>query len=142
MTTAQQAGFALAFTVDRPPPEVFAAVLDVGSWWTGEIEGSSGAVGDEFDYRHGAQHFSRQRVTVLEPDRRVVWHVVDSALAFAADPTEWTGTDIVFDLVAVDGGTEVRFTHVGLLATCDCYQACSAGWSHYVGRSLRTRITW
>ncbi|HCB59269.1 MAG TPA: ATPase, partial [Arthrobacter bacterium] len=45
----------------------------------------------EFTYRHPPQHYSLQRVVKLEPDRRVVWRVTDSHLAFISEPGEWTG---------------------------------------------------
>jgi len=76
--------YSTAFTVPQSPAQVFAAVRDVVSWWTGEIDGWAAAVGDEFTYRHPPQHYSRQRVVELEPERRVVWRVTDSELAYVA----------------------------------------------------------
>ncbi|MFT3769740.1 MAG: SRPBCC domain-containing protein [Minicystis sp.] len=123
----------LAITVDRTPEAVFAALNDVRSWWTGAIEGDADRVGAEFTYRHEALHRSRQRVTELVPGKRVVWHVVEGHLSFASNPNEWTGTDIVFDIVPRGARTEVRLTHVGLRPACDCYGACSRGWSAFFG---------
>lgn len=141
MTTQTERGYTTSYVVEQSPDEVFAAVVDVPAWWTGEIEGSTGEVGAEFTYRHPPQHYSRQRVTELEPGRRVVWRVVDSHLSFVSEPAEWTGSDIVFEIVPVAGGTELRFTHVGLVPGVECFGACSAGWLHYVGGSLHSLIT-
>ena len=102
------------FTVDRTPDEVFAAITNVRGWWSGEIEGPTDELGAEFTYRYEDVHRSTQRITELVPGRRVAWHVVDGYLNFVDDPTEWTGTDITFDIAATADGTQVRFTHVGL----------------------------
>ncbi|GGU14238.1 SRPBCC family protein [Lentzea flava] len=141
MTTRTDRGYTTSYVVEQSPDEVFAAVLDVPAWWTGEIEGNAGEVGAEFTYRHPPQHYSRQRVTELEPGRRVVWRVVDSHLSFVSEPAEWTGSDIVFDIVAADSGTELRFTHVGLVPDVECFGACSTAWLHYVNGSLHSLIT-
>jgi hypothetical protein len=133
--------FSTSFTVDRSPADVFAAVNDVRGWWTGDVEGPTAALGDEFTYRHEDLHRSTQRVTESVPERRVVWLVTDAHLSFAADPQEWTGTQIVFDLAPVPSGTEVRFTHVGLSPDGDCYESCSSAWQWFVGDRLRQRIT-
>ena len=89
--------FTIAFCVDRSPDEVFA-VNDVRSWWPGPIEGGTDDIGGEFTYRHGDEHRSMQRITELAPGKRVAGRVVDVYLDFAADKTEWTGTEITFDI--------------------------------------------
>lgn len=134
-------GYSTSFTVDQSPEEVYAAILNVPAWWTGQVEGTTDEIGAEFSYRHPPQHYSRQRVTELEFARRVVWQVVDSELSFVSEPAEWTGSDIVFEIAPVADGTELRFTHVGLLPEVECYDACSTGWIHYVGGSLHSLIT-
>jgi hypothetical protein len=134
-------GYSTSYTVEQSPAAVFAAILDVGAWWTGQIEGSADELGAEFTYRHPPQHYSLQRVVELDPDRRVVWRVTDSHLAFVSEPGEWTGSDIVFDIVPTAGGAELRFTHVGLVPDVECFGACSAAWQHYINGSLRSLVT-
>ncbi len=144
MTTQAQRterDYSTSYTVEQSPDEVYAAVLDVRSWWTGEVEGRTDEVGAEFTYRHPPQHYSRQRVTELEPGRRVVWQVTDSLLSFVSDPAEWTGSEIVFDIVPVGRGAELRFTHVGLVPDVECFGACSTAWLHYVDGSLHSLVT-
>jgi hypothetical protein len=140
-TARAEGGYSTSFTVQQSPQEVFAAVLDVGAWWTGQVEGRADELGAEFSYRHPPQHYSLQRVDGLEPDRRVVWRVTDSHLSFAPHPEEWTGTEIVFDIVPTADGTELRFTHVGLVPQVECFGACSTGWLHYINGSLRSLVT-
>ena len=133
--------FTASFTVDQTPAAAFAAVTDVRGWWSGQIEGDTDALGAEFTYRYQDVHYSRQVVTEFTPDRRVVWSVVDSYLDFVEDKEEWTGTEVVFEVVPVDGGTEVRFTHVGLSPAYECFDGCSSAWGFYVTDSLRRLIT-
>jgi hypothetical protein len=133
-------GLVVGLFVDRSPGEAFTAVVDVRQWWSGEIDGVPDRIGAVFTYRHGDVLRSTQQVTQSVPGRRVAWHVIEGYLAFSADPYAWTGTEITFDLVAVGGGTEIRFTHVGLVAELDCFESCAAAWQHHIGTSLRRRI--
>jgi len=133
--------YTTSLTVDQTPAEVFAAINDVRGWWTGEIDGATAALGDEFTYRHGDVHVSTQRIIESTPGERVVWLVVEAHLAFTADPGEWTGTEITFDIARAGGQTVLRFTHVGLVPQVECFDACSNAWGAYVSGGLRNRIT-
>jgi hypothetical protein len=138
---ANSRGYSTSYTVEQSPAEVYAAILNVPAWWTGQVEGTADVVGAEFSYRHPPQHYSRQRVAELEFARRVVWEVVDSELSFISEPEEWTGSEIIFEITPVNNGTELRFTHVGLMPNVECYEACSAAWIHYITGSLHSLIT-
>ena len=45
---------------------------------------------------------------------------------------EWAGTTIVFELAPADGGSELRFRHVGLTPQLECFDMCHEGWTHYL----------
>lgn len=131
----------ITFFVDQTPEAAFAAIRDVTRWWGEGIEGSTAALGDVFDYRHEELHRSRQRLVDVVPARRLEWLVLDDAwLSFVADRAEWKGTRLRFELVPQPDGTEVRFTHVGLDRTHECFDTCSKAWGFYVGESLRSLI--
>ena len=132
--------YTATFIVDQTPDEAFAAINDVRAWWTGEIEGGTERLGDEFTYRYKDIHYSKQKIAELIPGRRVVWTVLDSQLSFIADKSEWTGTTITFDITKVGDKTEVRFTHIGLLPNVECYDACSDAWGGLITGSLRNLI--
>jgi Activator of Hsp90 ATPase homolog 1-like protein len=132
--------FTLTFTADKSAAEVFDAINDVRSWWSGEITGNTDAKGAEFSYRYEDLHESTQRITELERGRKIAWHVLDAALSFVGNPSEWKGTTIVFDLEQKGSKTEVRFSHVGLSSKFECYEACSKGWTALLTKNLPRRI--
>ncbi len=129
----------LTFTVDRTPHEVYETINDVRSWWGGLV-GRNDVIGEEWVYFVPDIHFSKFRTTELEPGKRIAWLVTDSELSFLEDKQEWTGTTVEFDLVAVDAGTEVRFTHRGLTPDVECYEVCDLAWTEYIVGSLRNHI--
>lgn len=133
----------LTFTylVDQSPMEVFNAVNNVRGWWGEAIEGATENVGDEFIYRHGDMHYSKQKLVEVVPGKKVVWLITDSWLTFIADKTEWNGTTISFDISEKDGKTELQFTHHGLTRELECFTMCSGGWNHYANKSLYSLIT-
>ncbi len=133
--------FTTSFVVDASPDEVFDAVNNVRGWWSGQIEGETDRLGAEFTYRYEDIHYSHQRIAELAPGQKVVWQVLDAYLNFTADPNEWTGTRISFELARKGERTEVRFSHLGLVPDFECFENCSAAWSFYINDSLRRLIT-
>ena len=133
--------YSTSFTVSQSPEEVMAAIGNVRGWWSEEIDGKTDRFGAEFEFRSGNVHRSTQKITEWVPGRKVVWHVVKSRLNFVEDKSEWTGTDIVFEIARKGDQTELRFTHVGLVPAIQCYGDCSGAWGFYVNDSLRSLIT-
>lgn len=132
--------FTTAFTVDETPEAAYAAINNVRGWWTGDIEGKTDALGDEFTYRYEDLHYSKQKLTELVPGRKVAWQVLDSRLSFVANQSEWNGTTIVFDIGKRGDKTEIRFTHRGLDPHHECYDGCSDAWTGYIKGSLKELI--
>ena len=132
--------FTTTISVDQTPEEAFAAINNVRGWWSGEIEGSTDKLGDEFTYRYEDVHYSKQKITQLIPGKKVVWLVVDSYLKFVKDKTEWNGTEITFEVSEKGNKTEVRFTHLGLVPEFECFSDCSSAWGSYINSSLRSLI--
>jgi uncharacterized protein YndB with AHSA1/START domain len=132
--------FTATFTVDQTPEEVFAAINNVRGWWTGEIEGATDKLGDEFTYRYEDIHYSKQKITESIPGKKIVWRVVDAKLNFTQDKQEWVNTEITFDIAQKGDQTEVRFTHLGLVPAFECFNDCSNAWGMYINGSLRNFI--
>ncbi|HZY47685.1 MAG TPA: SRPBCC domain-containing protein [Candidatus Bathyarchaeia archaeon] len=134
-------GFTTTFLVDQTPKEVFDAINNVRGWWSGNIEGYTDKLGAEWTYRYKDLHRSKQKITELVPNKKIVWHVLDSYLSFVKDKTEWNGTDVVFEISRKDDQTQLTFTHAGLIPEFECYDDCSNAWGGYVNGSLRRLIT-
>lgn len=133
--------FTTSVTIRRTPQEVFDAINDVRGWWSEEVDGVTDRVGGEFAYRghddaETVEHLARIRVVDLVPGERVVWRVLENSMSFISDQAEWRDTEIRFELTAVDGGTELRFTHVGLVPSYECFDVCREAWGLYIRTSL------
>ena len=98
-----QQDFKTAFITSKTPEEIFGAITNVRSWWSGlygeEIIGESRAVNDEFTFSAGGGiHFSKQKLIELVPNKKVVWLVTESNLSFLKQTNEWVNTRICFEI--------------------------------------------
>lgn len=133
--------YTTAFTVEQSPLAAFEAITNVRGWWSQNIRGRTDEAGEAFDYAFKDIHRARIEVTELLPGKKVAWRVLENEFNFTEDKTEWTGTDIVFDITSTAEGTQVRMTHIGLVPEYECYEICSDGWGTYFRGSLRALIT-
>jgi hypothetical protein len=133
--------YTMTFTVDQTPEEAFAAINNVRGWWSQAIEGDTDKLGAVVYYHYQDLHRCTFKITEFVPGKKVVWHVLQNYFPFVQDKTEWTGTDVIFEITKKDNKTEVRFTHVGLVPAYDSYTVFSDGWGTYSNGSLRSLIT-
>ncbi|WP_341904103.1 SRPBCC domain-containing protein [Fluviicola taffensis] len=129
--------FTFTVRTDKTPREVFQAIKQVRSWWSGlyeeEFSGDSENLGDEFSFRAGGgAHYSKQKLVEIIPDEKLVWLITESDFTFIEKADEWTGTKLVFEISEKGGQTELIFTHVGLTPEVECYDACAPAWSQYL----------
>ena len=132
--------YTTTFTVDQSPAEVFAAINNVRGWWSELIEGNADKLGAVVYYHHKDLHRCTFQITEFVPSKKVVWHVLQNYFPFVQDKTEWTGTEIVFEIAKKGDKTELHFTHVGLVPSYECFNVCSDGWGTYIKGSLRNLI--
>ncbi len=128
-------------SVKQTPQEAFEAINNVRGWWSGEIDGKTFTLGDEFTYNVPGTHWCKMKITEFIPGKKVVWLVEDSNLSYTKAKTEWNDTRITFDISQSNGKTEVRFTHFGLVPAYECYNDCADAWGMLVGGNLRKLIT-
>jgi hypothetical protein len=133
--------FSMTLVFSQTPEQVFNAVNNPQNWWSGEINGSSHKLNDEFTYRYKDFHFSKQKVVEMIPNQKVVWLVTEGSINFVEDKKEWTGTKISFEIFEQDNKTHLRFTHLGLNPGIECFDSCSSAWTRLIGESLFSLIT-
>ena len=142
--TMNDESYRTTLVVDATPDRAFEAINDVRGWWSQDVDGRTDTVGAEFAYRgnqDGANvHRARIRVTELVPGQRVAWHVLDNWMSFIDDQAEWKDTRIVFEISQTGGGTEIRFSHLGLVPAYECFDVCFDAWTFFVQSSLRALI--
>ena len=106
--------YTVTIEVAKSPGDVFNHIInDVSKYWPEEFEGKSTHLNDEFEFRSGDSHYSKNKVIELEPNKKVVWLVTGSIRK--TDNFDWTGTKMTFELTPKDGGTVVKFTYDGFI---------------------------
>ncbi|MEZ0005744.1 uncharacterized protein YndB with AHSA1/START domain [Flavobacterium sp. 28YEA47A] len=137
----KQENFTTSFIVDATPRKVFDAINNVRGWWSENIEGPTDKLNGEFSYHYMDVHRCRIKVTEMQTDTKIVWHVLDNNFKFTKDKSEWKNTHIIFDITEKNGKTEMKFTHQGLVPTYECYQVCHDAWTYYIQESLKMLVT-
>ena len=133
--------FTTTILLDQTPAAAFEAVKNPQDWWSGEIKGSAEKLNDEFTYRYKDLHFSKQRIVEIIPNQKVVWLVTESIINYVEDKSEWTGTNISFEISEHGNRTQLRFSHLGLVPQIECFDDCSTSWSKLIRQSLFSLIT-
>jgi uncharacterized protein YndB with AHSA1/START domain len=119
--------------IQATPEAVFRSVATtdgIAEWFT---------EADSADYREGGTlelNFGDERVaftvTELADSSRIVWHCTTR-------DNSWFDTQIAFEFVERDGGTLVRFDHLGWPEVSDRFRDCSMSWAYFL-ESLRSYL--
>jgi uncharacterized protein YndB with AHSA1/START domain len=108
--------------------EVFDALTTLeglSSWWTPAT--GQATAGGELTFTFGPQATAVMRVDMAERGVGVRWTNTECVVE------DWVGTEQDFAIDALsDGGTEIRFRHIGLTPQLECYGDCESGWNHFV----------
>ncbi len=129
-----------SITANVTPAEAFNSICKVTEWWSKNIDGKTEDLNDVFTYHPGDTRVTF-KITEFNPDKKIVWHVTDCYLHWLTDKTEWTNTDVVFEIVEKGDATQITLTHIGLVPQVECYEGCVKGWNFFIGESLRKLIT-
>jgi uncharacterized protein YndB with AHSA1/START domain len=113
--------------IKAAPETVYRALNDekaLAGWWTANTNASA-AVGGIHQFRFGDAGFNHMEVVELIPWQRVKWRCVGGA-------PEWIGTELTFDLKALDDRTIVLFAQRGWKEPVEFMHYCSTKWATYL----------
>lgn len=133
--------FTTTILVDQSPEAVFNAINDPRAWWSEGITGSTAKLNDVFEYGYEDVHTCKMKLTVVVPNKKVTWHVLENYFKFTKDKSEWIGTNITFEISEKDTKTKLVFTHHGLVPEYECFDICRNAWTQYIQSSLYKLIT-
>jgi uncharacterized protein YndB with AHSA1/START domain len=125
-------------TIQAPPDRLFDAVATLDGlrgWWTPRASGTESLGGEiRLAFEGLDEHIDLQVIAWRRPVE-VEWRVVEHTAL-----EDWNGTTIRF-LLSARGpkSCSVAFRHLGLSPALSCYDACEAGWEHFLG-SLATFV--
>ena len=96
----------------------------LSKWWTSDTRGA-GAVGSIIEFRFGGGGPDFE-VIELVPDRRVRWRHSGSM------PTNWMGSEILYELREDDKQTILNFSHYNWSQSDEFLAHCSTKWAIFM----------
>ena len=109
-----KANYSTTIEVTRPASDVFNHIANnVAEFWPEEFEGECSKLNDEFIFRTGDSHYSKNKVVEFVPGKKLVWLVTESLRK--TDGFDWTGTKMIFELIPKGDNTLLKFTYDGVV---------------------------
>ena len=71
------------------PQEAFDKISRVSEWWGKNFEGKSSKVNDVFTVRFPSGDMYKIRIAETDPDKRIVWDVIDAFQGWVKNTSEW-----------------------------------------------------
>lgn len=129
--------YSATITILKSPEAVFNCIKEVPEWWSNDFTGSSSSLDDEFVIHHTHAHYSNQKLVEVIPAQKITWLVTHSKLDWLKKvQNEWTNTKMIFEIIAGEDKTILRFTHEGLTPEKECYERCKQGWDMVITERL------
>jgi uncharacterized protein YndB with AHSA1/START domain len=124
-------------TFAAPPERLHDAITTedgLAAFWTDQTTAEP-VVGSTATFVFGPDAHTRfdMRIDAIQPDR-VDWTCTDG-------PDEWRGTRLRWLLTPADGGTKLRFEHLGWESTDGAVAMCSYTWAMILDRLERYLAT-
>ena len=116
--------------IETTPDRLYEAITTqkgLAGWWTPQVKAEP-IVGilNEFHFVGTTLTF---RIDKLEPGRHVAWSSVQV-------PSDWKGTQVLFDITPGDATVNLRFSHTGFTSLFGSFGVTSYSWAQYL-RSLK-----
>lgn len=127
--------FHLTITVNTNKEKAMQLISRPDNWWVTGITGVTDKLGGKFHVPMGETRIDFE-IIVYKPGKRINWKVTGSHIPWLKNIHEWTGTEVVFNILSNGDTTRIDFTHVGLVPTVECYKGCEQGWTEHIAHSL------
>ncbi len=102
-------------------------------WWTTRAERMVQGVTVRFHNSHATFAF--------DADSPLIWHCTNAHMIINDyDPTEWTGTQLIWTITETSTGCDITLEHVGLNASLACRDVCTRGWQSFFETSLKAHL--
>ncbi len=110
---------------------------DMRKWWSLRVEQTDAQATIRFYNSHVTFAFDAEGT-----DSRFSWTCVDANMIIegTADPSEWLGTKLLWEVAPTRTGSRVTLTHQGLNPDMECHNVCVAGWGRYFENSLKNHL--
>ncbi len=108
-----EANYAVSIEFAKPANAVFNHIIELSKWWPEDFVGGEIKLNEEFVLKVGDEHFSKNKVIELLPDRKLVWITTESVRK--SDGYDWSNTKFIFELTPKGDNTELRFTYDGVV---------------------------
>ena len=105
--------YTTAIEVSKSPRDVFDHLVELSKWWPEEYVGEKIKLGTEFIFRIGDEHFSKNKVIELEPNKKLAWLATESFRK--TDGFDWSGTKMIVELSPRGDNTVITFTYDGVV---------------------------
>jgi len=134
-TLTSQQDYRSSIVANVTAEEAYEKIARINEWWAMNFEGSARNTDDTFTIHFGDTRVDF-KITEAIPGKKSNLYVTDCWLPWLNDKTEWTGTEVVFELSQEGDSTKIDVTHVGLTPDIECYNGCKQGWDHFIKLSL------
>ena len=131
----EKKNFHRTIKVNASAEEAMKKIGRVNGWWAKNFNGKAEKLNDKFSVHFG-KTFVDFKISELVPNKKVVWKVTDCNLHWIKNKKEWNGTEVVFEISEKKKGTQIDFTHIGLVPGVECYEDCEVGWDGHITNSL------
>jgi hypothetical protein len=117
-----------------------AVSTGINKWW-GRVDNSNiNKVGDTFTVFFEEDTEWVFEIIYYSPNKEIHWKCIKAnhyITGLENIEQEWLNSEIIWNIKEVEGGVEVSFEHIGLTPKLNCYDACDAGWTHFITTSLK-----
>src|SRR6476661_1327505 len=96
--------------VAQSPEEAFTAIQNFRGWWSEDIEGNTDVLNETFFYHFKDIHLCKIKLIEKEPNRKLVYKVLDNEFSFIDDKSEWVNSKLIFDITVEGSKTQITFT--------------------------------